>query len=162
MSNSVPSSFSSLGFVGAILKAKYGDLVREGSKLLQTVVEGVADLQEAQTRNGVSRKSETRTAVTKGDGKTSTERTSHTTITVDHLKQAQFLREEVSPGITKFTEGLLDKGEVVIGKQRIPLEEIIGFAQKVSKALRTNNSGDGEIVTIEEPPQAPDSSVPPS
>ncbi len=121
------------GFLGAIIQSQYGDLIKQGSALIQKAIAGLADVQEAEAQSGVTRDNETARRVTSGEGKTTTEATSRTVTTVDHIKQAEYLRNVVNPGINQLAEGLL-KGEIRIGKQTIELGKILALVQQLSKS----------------------------
>ncbi len=135
---SIPS-----GLLGAIINAQYGDVIKKGSSLLQQFIAGVADVQESEAQSGITRDNETTRKVTSGEGKTTTDVTSRTVTTVDHVKQAQYLREVVNPQVKNLADGLL-QGEIRIGKQTIPLGEIISLVEGLSK--RSTGKEDVEIV----------------
>ncbi len=146
-------------FLGAIIQSQYGDLVNKGSAILQKLVAGLADVQEAEAKSGTTRDNETTRRVTSGEGKTTTETTSKRVTTVDHIKQAAYLRDVVNPGIDKFAQGLL-KGEIKVGKQTIELGEILGLVQELSKSSDRAAEEDFVIIMSEESPASPEEGKP--
>ncbi len=135
---SIPS-----GLLGAIINAQYGDVIKKGSSLLQQFIAGVADVQESEAQSGTTRDNETTRKVTSGEGKTTTDVTERRVTTVDHVKQAAYLRNVVNPQVKNLADGLLE-GEIRIGNQTIPLGEIISLIEGLSR--KSSAAKDVEVV----------------
>ncbi len=134
---------NSVSLFKTLFQEQFGDVIKQGASLLKKAVEGAADLEASQAQSGISKDNVTTTRTTSGEGKTTTETTSRKAITVDHVKQAEYLKKVVLPEIDRVADGL-PKGELRIGNQTLTFEEIVAFVEKLFPARSRNQSNESK------------------